>query len=150
MKIILTIGDCNGIGIEVMLKALEQIFADSEYNDVEFTIAGRKDVIYDYAVSTKQKISLTDDGIQIGDNECKVIECPTYSEIFFGKVSREAGKLSAEAIEKAVELTVKEKFDAMVTMPVSKFSLYLAEWKYPGHTEMLADYCRSKEHLMIL
>jgi 4-hydroxythreonine-4-phosphate dehydrogenase len=35
-------------------------------------------------------------------------------------------------------------------MPVAKSSLYLAGWKYPGHTEMLADYCQSQEHLMIL
>ena len=50
MKIIISIGDCNGIGIEAMLKAIEKFDSESVYaQSTEISISGRLDVILDYA-----------------------------------------------------------------------------------------------------
>ncbi|MBL0371236.1 4-hydroxythreonine-4-phosphate dehydrogenase PdxA [Rhizobium sp. KVB221] len=43
------------------------------------------------------------------------------------------------AIEHAVELTVAGKTSAVVTNPIAKSVLYEAGFKFPGHTEFLAD-----------
>ena len=204
MKIIISIGDCNGIGIEAMLKAIEKFDSESVYaQSTEISISGRLDVILDYAakmninvvgnkdlgignwelengiqetVNRMQEVenevnelyfknisstnSLTPNpgprtpnsqsGIFIMHRFCPVIECPAKAVVDFGKISLDAGKLSAEAIELAVSKTIAGEFDAIVTMPVAKSSLYLAGWKYPGHTEMLASACNIKKYMMIL
>ncbi|KXO74420.1 4-hydroxythreonine-4-phosphate dehydrogenase PdxA [Brucella anthropi] len=44
-----------------------------------------------------------------------------------------------EAIEHAVELTLKGEASAVVTCPISKKPLYEAGFQHPGHTEFLAE-----------
>ena len=44
-----------------------------------------------------------------------------------------------EAIERAVELTLKGEASAVVTCPISKKPLYEAGFQHPGHTEFLAE-----------
>nr|WP_312968784.1 4-hydroxythreonine-4-phosphate dehydrogenase PdxA [Brucella intermedia] len=44
-----------------------------------------------------------------------------------------------EAIERAVELTLKGEASAVVTCPISKKPLYEAGFRHPGHTEFLAE-----------
>lgn len=44
-----------------------------------------------------------------------------------------------EAIERAVELTLKGETSAVVTCPIAKKPLYDAGFKHPGHTEFLAE-----------
>jgi len=150
MKLLITIGDCNGIGIEIMLKSLTQFIDGINNKEVEVSIIGRLNVIKAYSELINFPLIVTDDSIIISNRECKVIECSTDSKIDFGEVTENAGKLAAEAIEKGVDLTKSGEFDALVTMPVSKFSLYRAGWKYPGHTEMLAERCSDGNYLMIL
>ncbi len=150
MKFIISIGDCNGIGIEVMLKSLPDFITRPECNDISIAIAGRLDTIIEYSKKINFDLKYTDNSIVIRDLLFPVIKCQTKPEINFGKIDKDAGKLSAEAIELAVERTIAGKYDAMITMPVAKSALYLAGWKYPGHTEMLSDFCGGGDELMIL
>jgi 4-hydroxythreonine-4-phosphate dehydrogenase len=43
------------------------------------------------------------------------------------------------AIETAVRLTMEGKASAIVTNPIAKSVLYDAGFRFPGHTEFLAD-----------
>ncbi len=52
--------------------------------------------------------------------------------------ARNAGAITG-AIEKAVELTVSGRASAVVTNPIAKSVLYDAGFRFPGHTEFLAD-----------
>ena len=151
MKILITIGDCNGIGIETMLKALDLFYKDKMNDSVQIDIIGRLDVIREYAELIDFPLNITDNSLNFHGKSVNIIECKNTAEVFLGKVSRAAGHLAAEAIERGVAMTLAGEYDALVTMPVSKFSLYMAGWKYPGHTEMLAK-AASKDgsYLMIL
>jgi len=151
MKILITIGDCNGIGIETMLKALDLFYADKTNNNVQIDIIGRLEIISEYAALISYPLKIDKNNIIIHGKKIKVIECKNKAEVYLGKISRSAGYLAAEAIERAVSLTIAGEYDALVTMPVSKFSLYMAGWSYPGHTEMLAK-TASKDwrYLMVL
>lgn len=150
MKFIISIGDCNGIGIEVMLKSLPEFIMRPECRDISISIAGRLDTIKEYSKKINLDLKYTDNSIVIRDLLFPVLKCSTKPEINFGKIDKNAGKLSAEAIELAVEKTLAGNFDAMITMPVAKSALYLAGWKYPGHTEMLSEYCGGNDELMVL
>ena len=151
MRLIITVGDCNGIGIEVMLKAI--IAFDAEFEnpfDYEIAISSNYETLKEYTENFSTILNFEKDGFYINNRFCKILNCPTKHKIEFGKVSQSAGKLSAEAIEFAIEKMIKGEYDCIVTMPVSKEALYKANWQYPGHTEMLADRCNVQKPLMIL
>ncbi len=39
----------------------------------------------------------------------------------------------------AIEMALDQKVAGMVTGPISKSAMHLAGYRYPGHTELLAD-----------
>lgn len=67
-----------------------------------------------------------------------------------GKVSAATGASSVAFIQKAVELARVGCIDAVVTGPINKQAIHLAGYRYPGHTEMLADLTGSSEVGMMI
>lgn len=67
-----------------------------------------------------------------------------------GKVRVSTGAASVLFIQKAVQLAMAGCIDAIVTAPINKEAINLAGYRYPGHTEMLADLTGSKEAGMML
>lgn len=156
MKLVVSMGDCNGIGIEVMIKAITSFDLQSAFaNETDITVAGNLDTIKEYVKHYKYPsgdfpVWFEDNGIIINKRYCTILECENYSPVEFGEETVSAGKLAAEAITKALDATINNEFDAFVTMPVSKAVLYKSGWKFPGHTEMLADRCGIEKPMMIL
>lgn len=68
----------------------------------------------------------------------------------YGKVSSMAGKAAFEAIEKVISLAMDGHIDATVTGPINKESLNQAGYSYSGHTEIYAEYTKTKEYTMFL
>jgi 4-hydroxythreonine-4-phosphate dehydrogenase len=151
MRIIVTIGDCNGIGLEAFIKSL---YFNIDYfikrKNVSFTIAGNSQTIKEYIRLLNLDAQIRNKQLLIKDISCEIEEIENYSSVEFGKVNNLSGLLSARSIEYAVEATLKGEYDAILTLPVLKKALYLAGWQYPGHTEMLAKKCNVNEPLMIL
>ncbi len=151
MKILITIGDCNGIGIEVMLKAIDLFYAHNQNPEVNLDIIGRTDVIRQYAEFINYDLEIRDNKLIYHNREISIIECRNKAQVYLGKISKAAGHLAAEAIERGIAMTLAGEYNALVTMPVSKYSLYMAGWQYPGHSEMLAHTCSNDgRYLMIL
>lgn len=67
-----------------------------------------------------------------------------------GENSRGGGRHAGRAIELACELVRNGSVRAIVTAPVSKKSLNLADFEYPGHTEMLAQYLNAPSCQMMM
>ncbi len=137
-KIAITIGDPAGIGPEIVLKAI-----------ISKEIAGifKPVIIGDYAVIEetveKLNVKVPKDIEIININEIKsrnFIRC-------FSTIS--GGKACAAYIKEAVELALNKEVDAVVTAPISKESLKMAAFKWPGHTEMLAELTDTKEYAMM-
>ncbi len=149
MKLVVSIGDPNGIGIEIFIKALQEL-SDEYLNKIDFYLAGNLTTISDYIFKMGYRLKFDKEGFYIKNKYVRIIEVAEFSPIEFGHIALSAGKLSASAVEYALQETISKKYDAMLTLPVSKESLYKAGWKYPGHTEMLAAGCKVKNPLMIL
>ena len=66
-----------------------------------------------------------------------------------GIPSGNAGKALVDYIKKAVELAKRNEVDAIVTAPISKESLKLAGYPWPGHTELLAELTNTKDFAMM-
>ena len=71
-------------------------------------------------------------------------------EIPMAHVSAAAGRAAAQCISRAVETARSRQVAAVVTAPVNKEALRLADIPYPGHTEMLAALCGAPEVAMLL
>ena len=71
-------------------------------------------------------------------------------KLHWGKPNKETGNAAAAYITKAVELINLGLLDAMVTCPIAKHAMQLAGYKFPGHTEMLASLCNTKNYGMMM
>ena len=67
-----------------------------------------------------------------------------------GHATREGGQAAVQYIRKAVDLATAQKVHAITTAPINKEAIHLAGFKYPGHTEMLADFTNTPEVALML
>jgi 4-hydroxythreonine-4-phosphate dehydrogenase len=67
-----------------------------------------------------------------------------------GRLSAAGGHAAVAAVRRAVELIQAGAASALVTGPINKEALRLAGYPWPGHTEMLADFCGVPEVRMLL
>jgi len=73
-----------------------------------------------------------------------------WSDVTFGTPTKLSGRNAGVAIERAVELCLQQKVQAMVTAPSSKEALNLAGFNFPGQTEMIALLSHSQRVAMML
>lgn len=138
-RILITIGDINGIGPETILKTLNN---KSIANKFDITVLSPFSVIEYYSKLFKMKMDMDRFSIlPVGGENVKVLP---------GKISKDSGFISGLAIKTAIELCIAGEYDAMVTAPISKEALNLGGFKYDGHTEMLKDYGKAKDVVMVM
>jgi 4-hydroxythreonine-4-phosphate dehydrogenase len=148
--IAVTIGDFNGIGPEVALKAASSPAIRKICTPV---LVGPLSVFEQVRSNLKLKLKLEKSALPlIKTSITPVIDVGDgiWGDVQYGKVSKSAGKNAGIAIERAVELCVKVRAGAMVTAPVSKEALNLAGYNFPGQTEMIALLSRSQRVAMML
>ena len=147
----ISIGDINGVGIEVTIKALSdnRIFKN-------FT-----PLIYGHgkAISFYKKILGIEDFnfVQIKSlNEIQhkrvnvinaLEECP---EVIPGVESQEAGKMALAALSMAMEDLKSNSIQALVTAPVNKNNINSEELHFVGHTEFITSAVGAKDSLMLM
>lgn len=68
----------------------------------------------------------------------------------FGIVAAQCGQAAFDAIVKSIEYAVAGKINGIVTAPIHKEALSVAGVKYPGHTEILADFGGATRVAMLL
>lgn len=149
-KIAITMGDPGGIGPEVIVKAL---YSGEIRQYCDPLVVGDIGTI-------KETVSLTGLPLKvislsrISDSEPeagKIEVLNIKSSVSFRKcaASAEAGRAVVSYIKKAVELALKKEIKAVVTAPLSKESLRIAGYSWPGHTELLAELTATKEFAMM-
>lgn len=146
MKIVITSGDTNGIGLETLFKGFPAV--DPNSND--FALCINTETLVEYAKKANLNIEVRGDKAVYMNRTIELIHLNNGSQIDFGAIAIDSGQHSADSVEKALELTQSGEFDAMVTLPISKEAIYLTGWKFTGHTEMLAAKSGVESPLMIL
>jgi len=133
-KVAISIGDLNGIGIEIALKA---------HNEIKKYIKP----VYCINKTMLQKASkLLNFDIP---NDFEIYEVDGDFEIKPGIVDSKAGKYSFDSFITAINLAKEKKVDAITTLPINKESWSKANIKYKGHTEVLRDVFK-KDAIMML
>lgn len=148
-KIGITIGDINGIGPEIALKAVSEI----DYSVSVPILISSASVIdfYNSELGLNKTFHKITSVSEAKDGILNLLDIKNSSpEIETGKITKQAGLASMKSIESAISLCIAKELKAMVTLPISKESIQLAGYDIPGHTEFLANQTNTDQVLMIL
>jgi len=151
IRIGISIGDINGIGLEVILKTLSHpqildlcipiIYGSSKVISYHKNVVGLESFQFNVATS----------GDRIKKDKINVVNCWNDDvNITLGKLSDSSGKYAKISLEQAVIDLKNGYFDALVTAPINKKAMQLADFKFLGHTEYLTNEFGAKESLMLM
>lgn len=151
IKLGITIGDINGIGPEVIIKALSDNTLLKHFTPIIYgstkVLTYHKNTIKDSSFNY-MAISNLDN---IAHGKVNVINCwENETDIQFGKASKEGGQYAIKALERATDDLKEGKIDGLVTAPINKHSMHLADFPYPGHTEYLSKKLGQGKSLMMM
>ena len=150
-KIGITIGDINGIGPEVIIKALSN---KKILNQCTPIIYGSSKVMayYKKALDAQDfNFSTGSSAEKAADNKITVINCwDEESEITQGKATKDGGKYAYIAMDKATQDCIAGHIDAVVTAPINKQAMKMASFPHVGHTEYLTEATKSEASLMMM
>lgn len=148
----ITLGDYNGIGPEIILKALR----NNQLNRICTPVVyGSMRILNRY----KSLLEMKDWNLfgiqkpeQANHKATNIITCWSGQdeEIQPGQITAEAGKGAFQSLKRAVEDLKAGKIDALVTAPINKNNIQNDEFKFPGHTEFLGDAFGNKDPLMFM
>lgn len=146
-KIAISIGDINGIGLEIALKSHKKIsklckpiyFVDdeilsaaSELLKIEIPRGFKNKNIKKYLSKDLQ------DSIKNKD-----------SIINPAKITKESGEYSFISLKCALDSVIKKQNDALLTLPIHKKAWNLADINYVGHTDFLSHYFNDDGIMML-
>ncbi|MEW6701630.1 MAG: 4-hydroxythreonine-4-phosphate dehydrogenase PdxA [Bacteroidota bacterium] len=151
--LVFTCGDINGISPEVCVKTINQIYNPEERKIIFFcpanifeNTADLEHLSFRWQV-VKEKF-VNDQFAYDGSELVTVVDIGKFQQNI-GKPTIHSGNAAFVALKKGYKTVASGKADAMVTAPVSKTALKLANIKYPGQTELLAKLSKSKKFLMV-
>jgi len=136
----ISIGDPNGIGIEVMLKALSDRPPNDNCNFIIYSsydlIANQKKELNIKAPPLK-KIESFD---EISSDLLNIKEVFTGSEYKFGVVDKQVSQKAIISFKEAVKDANEKNIDVLITSPIDKNLSYSESFKHSGHTAYLRHY----------
>lgn len=138
-RLAISMGDPNGIGPEVVLRALAD---EALHEEIEPVLFGAAAVLRRHAEALGLEASLKGLEVrEVGEGG---------AEVRFGKTTAEAGHLAMRAVEAGCDACLRAEADALVTAPISKEAIHLAGYRFPGHTEFLAERTRAEGYTMMM
>lgn len=145
----ISVGDLNGIGIEVILKT----FDDKRMLDfcTPILFASSKLIsIHKKQLSSEAKINGISSIKDLTHNRINVLNCwKEEVPVDFGKVTKVSGEYALKSLEIATTHLKDGTIDVLLTAPISKESIQSDDFHFPGHTEFLENQLEG-ESLMIL
>jgi 4-hydroxythreonine-4-phosphate dehydrogenase len=145
-RVAITMGEPGGIGPEVALKAVSATLDICDPVLVGDLQAFSRTL---ESIGLELPLKLVEDPEDVEPGTIQVLDTGR-AEYTTGEPTVGGGQASVEAIRRAVELAKAGKVHAVVTAPISKEALKMAGYKWPGHTEMLAELTGTKDYAMML
>lgn len=145
----ISLGDLNGIGVEVILKTFE----DNRMLDFcTPVIFGSSKIISFHKKALNNSIQINEITSIDEINHAKLNLLNIWNEdveVEIGKASKVSGEYAAKSLEYSVEQLKKNKIDVLLTAPINKETIQSETFCFPGHTEFLEEKLDGKS-LMIL
>jgi 4-hydroxythreonine-4-phosphate dehydrogenase len=136
-RLAVTVGDPAGIGPEIILKALNS----PDRPEATYAVYGPLSVLDRRARDLGWR-TVADLGVQ-------VVDVGLEGDVLIGRVSAAGGRAAADAVLAAARDALAGRVDAVVTAQLNKESLHAAGYRFPGHTELLADFAGTPDVAMM-
>lgn len=151
IKIGISIGDFNGIGLEVVLKSLSHsllfeictpvIYGSSKVVSYHKNIVDRDDIHF----NNIRNVSEARDG------RINVVNCWQENvNITLGKLTNTSGKYAALSLDDAIKDLKDGRIEALVTAPINKHAMQMADFPFPGHTEFITHSAGVQNSVMLM
>jgi 4-hydroxythreonine-4-phosphate dehydrogenase len=151
IKVGISHGDINGISYEVIMKTLQdarilEMCTPIVYGSPKVAAYHRKALNIENLsfnhIRTPQEAS---------HNKANIVNCIDENiRVELGKSTEAAGESSYLALEKAIEDLKRGLIDVLVTAPINKDNIQSEKFKFPGHTEYLAQQFNSRDFVMLM
>ena len=152
VRVGITVGDINGIGLEVIIKTFKDnrmyqqiipvIYGSTKVANIHRKVLRMSDfrfnIINKVEDAKPKKVNL----INLGGDENIKVE--------LGKPTKDSGEFAFKSLEAATKDLAEGKIDVLVTAPINKDAIQNAGFKFPGHTEYLAHLSKTDNYLMLL
>jgi 4-hydroxythreonine-4-phosphate dehydrogenase len=151
LKIGISVGDVNGIGLEVIIKTL----ADTKILDYCTPIVYGQTKIASFHRRTIEGNELNFTVInhpnEAQSRKANMINCWEEDvKIDLGEINEIGGKYALLSLQRATADLVNGDIDALVTAPINKDNIQSDDFKFPGHTEYLQEQAGAGDVLMFL
>lgn len=150
IRVGITLGDANGIGPEIVIKALQDQRMMDRMTPI---IYGSQEVIteneerIDSGPLDIEKIKKAD---RAKSGKVNLIEACGPIQLSFGNPTKESAEYAIKSLDAATKDMAANKIDVLVTAPIHKEEMQNAGFDFPGHTEYLADMSNIDEALMMM
>jgi 4-hydroxythreonine-4-phosphate dehydrogenase len=132
--LVLTLGEPAGVGPEIVAAAWKALRADQ----TAFAVIG------DAALMRTQGVPVAEIGVP-GDvgglfgSALPVIHRPLPAPVLVGSPDPANASAVADGIEEAVSFALSGEASGVVTAPIAKAPMYASGFRFPGHTEFIAE-----------
>ncbi|WCT12103.1 4-hydroxythreonine-4-phosphate dehydrogenase PdxA [Mucilaginibacter jinjuensis] len=151
IKVGISIGDVNGIGLEVIIKTLADarvfdyctpiVYGHTKVASFHRRLSNVHDLNFNVISHASQAVHKKANMINCWEEDVKI-------EV--GVNNETGGKYAFLSLQKATDDLVNGDIDALVTAPINKENIQNDEFKFPGHTEYLQERDNAPESLMFL
>ncbi len=133
-KIAISVGDLNGVGIEIVLKSHKKIsqFCEPIYCINTYMLNQVSTLLH----------------VEIPDN-FNILHVEGKFDIEIGKVTLNSGLYSYNSFMQGINLCETNKADAIVTLPIHKEAWKMAGLDYVGHTDLLRQHFKRDAIMML-
>lgn len=150
-RIGITLGDLNGIGPEVVIKALADnrilssitpvVYGSTRVLSYYRKLMGMEEFNYSQVRTKGQFFPKVINVVNCWEEELKITP---------GQPSRESGKAALMSLTQVVQDVKEGLLDGFVTAPIDKNTIHSAEFPFRGHTEYLTQTFEATESLMLM
>jgi len=149
-KLAITMGDPGGVGAEIIIKAIRSLKVKRVSTPI---IIGdsvvMKEALRALKVPSTVRIIKSPDEAKPFKNSIDCIDIGIMKKFKKNKPTAHGGRACVNYIKAAVDFALLKAVDGIVTAPISKEALKMAGVSWPGHTEMLADFTKTKDYAMM-
>lgn len=151
MKIGITQGDVNGIGYEVIMKALQDMEIIDDLTPIIY--GSPKAAAYHRKALNVAGFSLNNINTpdEAHPKRINILTCGDDNiKVELGKSSEAAGQAAFAALESAVRDLSDGLIDAVVTAPINKKNIQSEDFHFPGHTEYLEQAAQAPALMLLV
>ena len=140
--LVVTMGDPAGVGPEIIAKGWEALKTQRQSilapAPLPFTVLGDAATLARQGLPVEAVYSPSD-AFQVFNRAIPVIDQPVPRPVVAGQPDPLNAPMVADWIERAVDMILSGEAAGMVTAPIAKAPMYAAGFRFPGHTEFIAE-----------